>query len=206
MSIRPGPAVAVLLLLGLGTWAYLKEFRGADERQKAEAAKDKPLRFERADLKAIVIQNSTGTLRLERSGEDWSLAAPLQSPTDRDVVEGLVASLETGRIERRLGEAAERKAYGLDPPATSVTLETSSGPPQVIGLGDASPIGGTYYALLPGGQEVALVSNSLGDAAKRDLLSLRDKSLLSLDPWKVKSLSIERGREMVSLSKPEAGW
>jgi hypothetical protein len=206
MSVRPGPALALALLLGLGTWAYFKEFRGAEERQKAEAEKDKPLHFERSDLKAIAIQNASGALRLERSGDTWSLTAPLVSPADKDAVEGLLTSLETSRIERRLGDATERKTYGLDPPSATVTLETSAGPSQSIGLGDASPIGGTVYALLPGGQEVALVSNSLGDAGKRDLVGLRDKSLLALDPWKIKSLTIERGRETVALSKPDDGW
>jgi len=206
VTIRPGPALAVLLLLGLGTWVYLKEFRGAEERQKAEAAKDMPLRFERADLQAIAIQNSSGTLRLERSGDVWSITAPLASPADRDAIEGVLTSLETGRIERRLGEVPEKKTYGLDPPGASLTLETSAGAPQVIGLGDASPIGGSVYALLPGGQEVAVVSSSLSEVAKKDLLGLRDKSLLTFDPWKIKSLTIERGKETVALLKPDEGW
>jgi hypothetical protein len=206
VTIKPGPAIAAILLVGLGSWAYFKEFRGAEERHKAEAAKDKPLQLERSELKAIVIRNAGGTLRLERSSESWSLTAPLASPADRDAVEGLLASLEMGRIERRLGEVADRKTYGLDPPGVSLTLETAAGAPQEIGLGDTSPIGGSLYALLPGGREVAVVSASLGDAAKKDLLGLRDKSLLALDPWKVKSLTIERGRETIALLKPDDGW
>jgi len=206
VTIKPGPAIAAILLVGLGSWAYFKEFRGAGERQKAEAAKDKPLQFERSDLKAIVIRNAGGTLRLERSGEAWSLTAPLASPADRDTVEGLLASLETGRIERRLGEVADRKTYGLDPPGVSLTLEMAAGTPQEIGLGDTNPIGGSVYALLPGGREIAVVSASLGDAAKKDLLGLRDKSLLAVDPWKVKNLTIERGHETIVLLKPDDGW
>lgn len=206
MTIKPGPAIAVVLLVGLGSWAYFKEFRGSEERQKAEAAKDKPLQFERSDLKAIVIRNAGGTLRLERSGEGWSLTAPLASPADKDTVEGLLASVEMGRIERRLGEVADRKTYGLDPPGASLALESAAGASQEIGLGDTNPIGGSVYALLPGGKEVAVVNASLGDAAKKDLLGLRDKSLLALDPWKVKSLTIERGQETIALLKPDDGW
>jgi hypothetical protein len=206
VSIRPGPALAVALLLGLGAWAYFKEFRGSEERRKAEETKDRALLFERADLKAVVLQNAGGTLRLERSGDAWSIATPIASPTDRDAVEGLLTSLEMARVERRLGEASEKKTYGLDPPASTLTVETSTGEPQVIALGDTSPIGGSVYALLAGGREVAVVSSSLGEVGKKDLLGLRDKSLLSFDPWKVKSLTIERGRETVSLAKPDDGW
>jgi hypothetical protein len=111
----------------------------------------------------------------------------------------------------------DRKGFGLDPPATGVTLESLSGKPaQTIGLGDANPIGGTIYALLPGGKEVAVVSGTLGEVGKKGLQDVRDKSLLAFDPWKVNSLTLEheheaehghpREPEKVELRKPAEGW
>ncbi|HYV85517.1 MAG TPA: DUF4340 domain-containing protein [Patescibacteria group bacterium] len=206
MKLRPGPVAAFLVLAALGVTTWLLEFRGADERHKAEAAKDKPVQFERAALKAIVLRRAGEPIRLQHDGDVWTIREPLVSPADKDAMEGLLSALETGRIERRLGEVADRKPYGLDPPVATVTIETTSGEPQVLALGEMSPIGGTIFALLPGGKEVAVVSAALGDLEKKDLLSLRDKSLLSFDPWKVKSLTIERGRETIALEKPADGW
>lgn len=206
MKLRPGPVAAVLVLAALGVTTWLLEFRGAEERHKAEAAKDKPLPFERADLKAIVLRRALMPIRLQRDGDVWTIREPLVSPVDKDAMEGLLSTLETGRIERRVGEAADRKPYGLDPPVATVTVETTTGPPQVLGLGEKSPIGGSFFALLPGGKEVAVVSAALGDLELKDLLALRDKSLLSFDPWKVKSLTIERGPETIALEKPADGW
>src|SRR5207249_1259048 len=96
---------------------------------------------------------------------------------------------------------------GLDPPRALLTLGlASSQTPLTLALGDSSPVGGSYFALLPGGQGVAVVSAGLGDLEKKELVNLRDKSLLSLDPWKVKRLKIERGKETVLLQKPDEGW
>jgi hypothetical protein len=206
VKLRPGPVAALLVLAALGVTTWLLEFRGADERHKAEAEKDKPLSFERAGLKSIVLRRAGEPIRLQRDGDVWTIREPLQSPVDKDAMEGLISALETGRVERRLGEVADRKQYGLDPPVATVTIETTGGEPQVLGLGETSPIGGSVFALLPGGKEVAVVGAALGDLEKKDLLGLRDKSLLAFDPWKVKSLTIERGPETIALEKPADGW
>jgi hypothetical protein len=191
--------------LAFAGYAYFKDYRGADERQKTEENKDKPFVFDRAAVKALALQGKSGPIRLEKNGEEWRITRPLETVADKDAVEGLLTTLESGHIDRRLGEVKDRKPYGLDPPASSVTVETTSGPPQSVGLGDQAPIGGAWFALV-GGKEVAVVSAPLGEAANKDLLSLRDKTLLAFDPFKVKGLTIARGRETIVLEKPAEGW
>jgi hypothetical protein len=204
VKVRPGPLAAVALLAVFGGYAYLKEYRGADERKKVDESKDKVFRFERADLKAVTLTGKNGTLRVEKNGEDWAITQPIAAAAEKDAMEGVISSLEMARIERRLGAAEDLKTYNLAPPQGSVTLETKSGPPQTLAIGDQAPIGGAWFALL--GKEVAVVSAVAGELAGKDLLSLRDKSLLSFDPWKVVGLTIERGKETVTLQKPADGW
>jgi hypothetical protein len=115
------------------------------------------------------------------------------------------------KIERRLGATGDLKTYALAPPQSTITVETASGAPQTLAVGDQAPIGGTWFALVQDakakdGQEVAVVNTAAGDLAGKDLLSLRDKSLLSFDPWKVIGLTIERGKETITLQKPAEGW
>ena len=205
MKLRPGPVAAVVLLVGFAGYAYFKDYRGADEKQKAEENKDKPLVFDHAAVKAIALQGKAGPIRLEKGGEEWRITQPLATAADRDAVEGLLTTLESGHVDRRLGDVKDRKTYGLDPPVSSVTIETTSGAPQTVALGDQAPIGGAWFALL-GGKEVAVVSAPLGEAANKDLLSLRDKTLLAFDPFKVKGLTIVRGKETIILEKPAGGW
>jgi hypothetical protein len=205
VKLRPGPIAAVVLLVAFAGYSYFKDYRGADEGQKTEENKDKPLVFDSQAVKAIALQGKSGAIRLQKNGDEWRITQPLETAADRDAVEGLLTTLESGHIDRRLGDVKDRKTYGLDPPASSVTVESTTGPPQSVGLGDQAPIGGSWFALL-GGKEVAVVSAPLGEAAGKDLLSLRDKTLLAFDPFKVKGLTLVRGRETITLEKPAEGW
>jgi hypothetical protein len=202
----PGPIIALVLLAVLGAAVYLLEFRGRAEKDRAERDKDRVLPFERSGVTAIALQNEHGAIRIEKEGEGWSVTAPLKTAADREAIEGLLTSLESARVERRLGDEGDRAAYGLEPPKATLTLEFAGGTGRTLTLGDGTPIGGTYYALLPDTSEAAVVSSPAGDFAARDLLSLRDKQLLDLDPWKIRRLRIERGRETVDLERPDDGW
>jgi uncharacterized protein DUF4340 len=206
---RPfGPLSALALLLILGAWIYFKDVRAGKKGPEDDAAKSRPIAFERADLKSIRLKNGQGEVALEKSGEAWKIVEPLAVDTDKDAVESLISSVESARVDRRLAPAADLKAYGLDPPKASLTLGLAKGAnlAPTLAIGDGSPVGGSFFALLPGGKDLAVVSSTLGDLTKKDLLGLRDKSLLALDPWKVKKLRIERGRENILLEKPDDGW
>jgi hypothetical protein len=207
VKIRPGPLIALLLLIGLGAWIYFQEFRGAEERRRAEDRESHPIPFEREDLRGITIGNDRGEVRLEKEGEEYRIVEPLRAAIDREAIESLLSSLEVAHIERRVGAEADLTPYGLDPPRATVTLDLlSTDEARSMRLGDGTPIGRTFYALLPEGGEVAVVSGSIDDLATTDLFGLRDKSLISLDPWKVTRLRIERSDETVLLEKPDSGW
>ena len=206
-----GPFIALALLVVLGAWVYLREIReGAGKKGEAglgEESKERPIPFERSSLKAIRIHNEHGALRLEKQGDTWTITEPLKAGADKEAVESLLLSLETARITRRLGPVTDRKAYGLDPPKATLGLESGAAKEgATLEVGDGNPIGGTFFALLPGGKEVAVVGSSIGELAGKDLLALRDKTLLALDPWKVKKVRIERGKEKIVLEKPDDGW
>jgi Domain of unknown function (DUF4340) len=194
-----------VLLLLLGAWVYLKEKPPGE--QAADDAQDRVVTFDRSHLKALQIANAHGTIRLEKSGENWTLTQPLHTAADKDAVEGLLVSLESARVERRLGAATDPATYGLDTPRATLTVETT-GPDrtQVLKVGQESPVGGTSYALLPEGGTVAVVSAPIGDLVGKDLFGLRDKTLLSFDAWKIKKLTLERPSGTVVLSKLADGW
>jgi hypothetical protein len=207
VKIRLGPLIALLLLTGLGAWVYFQEFRGAEERRRAEDMESRVLPFERDDLKWIIIANDRGELRIEKQGDEYRIVEPLAAATDQEAIDSLLSSLELARIERRIGVEADMTPFGLDAPRAILTVDLlSSDEARSLHLGDDTPIGRTLYALLPRSGEVAIVSGSLDGLATTDLFRLRDKSLISLDPWKVTRLRIERSGETVLLERPESGW
>jgi hypothetical protein len=207
VKIRPGPIIAVLLLIALGAWVYFKEFRGGAERRAAEEQRERPLHFVRTEVASIVIDNEAGRFRLQRQEDGWRLVEPLATAADKEAVEGILSALEYARIERRIDAGDDLGSYGLASPRATLTLEYASGEaPKRLRIGERAPIGESCFALLPGDGGVALVSASLEDLAKKDLLVLRDRSLIAVDAWNARSLRIERGSETVVLTKAEDGW
>jgi len=205
VKLRAGPVAAFLLLAGLGVYAWRTEFHGADAKKKAEETKDRALPFERDALKAFTVTSDGASIRVQKEGEGWTITEPPAGAADREAVEGVLSSLEFARVERRLGADADRKAFGLDPAPMKVAIETTGGPERALLLGQTNPIGGAYYAVLEDGKEIGLVSASVGEAAKKDLFTLRDKTLVAFDPWKTKELTLERGADLLALQKREAG-
>jgi hypothetical protein len=207
VKIRPGPVAAVLLLIVLGAWVYLQEYRGAAQREAAERQRERPLPFARPDVTSIRLENGEGAFRLQRQEELWRLVEPLDTAADKEAVEGILSALEYARIERRIGTEDDLKPYGLESPRATLTLGfDGNDESQTLRIGEHAPIGAHCFALLPGDGGVALVSASLEDLANKSLLSLRDKSLVDLDAWNVRSLRIERGAETVVLTRSETGW
>ncbi|MCZ6697258.1 MAG: DUF4340 domain-containing protein [Acidobacteria bacterium] len=207
MKLRPGPLVALLLLVGLSTWAYLAEYRGSDERKRVDENHARPIPFERHDLEALTIENDHGRIRIASHEGGFRIAEPLSAPADAEAIESLLSSLEIARIERRIEAGDDLASYGLDRPRATLTVElASSQEPLSIAVGSATPIGDAIYVLLPGEDEVGVVTSSIGDLANQRLLRLRDKSVLPLDPWKMNLLTIERAGGGVRLEKPESGW
>ena len=205
MKLRAGPIAAVLLLAGLGIYAWRTEFHDAEGRKKAEETKDRALPFDRAALTAFTVTNEGRSIRVQKEGEDWTITEPAVGAADRESVEGVLSSLEFARVERRLGADVDRKEFGLDPAPMKVAIEAAGGAERSLLLGQTHPIGGAYYAVLEDGREVGLVSASVGEAAKRDLFTLRDKTLVAFDPWKTKELTLERGADLLALEKRDAG-
>jgi hypothetical protein len=197
----------VLLLLALGTWTYFREYRGAAERETAEQQRERPVPFERTAVASIRLDNAAGSFHLRREEEAWRLIEPLETAADREAVEGLLSALEYARIERRIEAGGDLEGYGLAAPRATLTLEPGPDlPPRRLSIGAHAPVGDHCFALLPDDGGVALVSASLEDLATKDLLSLRDRSLVDIDPWNVRNLRLERGAETVVLAKAGEGW
>src|SRR5262249_56794336 len=87
--------ILAVLLVGLGTFYYVYEIRQAPEREKAASVKDRLWKeLEGKDVEEIVVKKGdTEALRLKKSGEAWSLVAPVSASADRRAADDLATSL-----------------------------------------------------------------------------------------------------------------
>ncbi len=201
-----GPLVALALLAGLSAWIVFKEAPPGQAPKDDAKASDRAIEFSREALKSITLTSDQGEFRVEKEGDTWRIAAPIRTGADKEAIEGLLSAIESAHVERRIGAGEELKTYGLDPPGATLSLDVGEGAPRTLRLGAGNPIGGTWYAQLPAGGEVAVITSSGGEFSRKDLLALRDKSLIDLDAWKVRRLAITRPGGSVSLEKIEDAW
>ncbi|HEV8629956.1 MAG TPA: DUF4340 domain-containing protein [Thermoanaerobaculia bacterium] len=134
-----GVLALVVLALGAFVWFYERKLPTTAEA-KAQAKKLLP-GVEADEVREVVIERGGQKVRLVREGEpppttpageeemagppsEWRLTAPLAARADRTQVEGLLASL-LGMEKGRTLEHADRRQYGLEPPAARVTLVTA---------------------------------------------------------------------------------
>src|SRR6516165_8870339 len=142
-------AVLAVLLIGLATFFYVYEVRQGPAREKAATDKDRAWKeLEAKDIVEVAIARKGESVQLKRSGEAWTLEAPVQSRAESQPVQDLLTSLATLRIEREIDPNTVKLAdFGLETPAADIAF-TARGEKHRVWLGTKSPTGTWVYARL----------------------------------------------------------
>jgi Domain of unknown function (DUF4340) len=184
--------VLAVLLVGLGTFYYVYEIRQAPDREKAASGKDRLWKeLEGKDVEEIFVKKGdVEALRLKRSGDAWSLIAPVAASADKRAADDLATSLATLRVEREIEANPQKPAdFGLAPPAAEVTFK-AKGQDRTIKLGVKSPSGVWAYAQEGAKPAIILVPEGILTDAQKPPSEYRDKTLLAFDRKDVKTVEV----------------
>ena len=184
--------VLAVLLVGLGTFYYVYEIREAPEREKVAAVKDRLWKdLEGKDVEEIVVKKGGAeALRLKRSGDTWSLVAPVAASADKRAADDLAMSLATLRVEREIEANPQKPAdFGLAPPAAEVTFKAKA-QDRTVKLGAKSPSGVWAYAQEGAKPAVILVPEGILTDTLKSPNEYRDKTLLAFDRKDVKTVEV----------------
>jgi hypothetical protein len=188
----PTTAALAVLLVGLGTFYYVYEIRQAPEREKAASVKDRLWKdLDAKDVEEIAVRKGAAeALRLKKTGESWSLVAPVAATADRRAADDLAMSLATLRVEREIEAQPQKPAdFGLAPPALEVTFK-AKGQERTVKLGAKSPSGIWVYAQAGEKPAVLLVPEGLLKDAQKAPSEFRDHTLLAFERKDVKTLEV----------------
>jgi hypothetical protein len=184
--------VLAVLLVGLGAFYYVYDIRQAPEREKAASVKDRLWKeLEGKDVEEIVVKKGNAeTLHLKKSGDAWSLVAPVAAAADRRAADDLATSLATLRVEREIEANPQKPAdFGLAPSAVDVTFK-AKGQDRTVKLGAKSPSGVWAYAQEGGKPAVILVPEGILTDAQKPPSEYRDKTLLAFERKDVKTVEV----------------
>jgi hypothetical protein len=181
------PYVVIFLVLA-GTYAGL---RWRQERQvsREELAK-KVFQLKETDISDLSLVRGKDEVRLVKKDRVWHLTAPVNTKADQTVVDSLLTTLARLRRERDLGEEKDLKPFGLDSPSLVVKF-TAQGKPHQVAFGAKAPGDQHYYALRDGDRHLLTISLGDKDTLDRQLLALRDKTVLAFITGEVKGLKVK---------------
>src|SRR5687767_6631359 len=114
--------VLVVIAIPLGYLVYRDSQRPAgDDLPK----KDKVFAVESEKIEEIAVRSDTGEqTRLQKSGADWQIVAPVTARPDTSEVSGLTTNLSTLEIQRVVDEnPPDLKEYGLEKPRIEVSFK-----------------------------------------------------------------------------------
>jgi hypothetical protein len=191
------PYVVVFLILAV---AY-GGLRWGKERQAARDAEAKKVfHLQEGDLSDLSLIRGKDEVRLVKKDQVWRLTAPVDTKADQTVVDSMLTTLARLRQERDLGAEKDLKRFGLDKPGLVVKF-TAQGQPHQLVIGAKAPGDQNYYVLRD--QDPHLLTITMGgkDSLDRQLLALRDKTLLPFIMGEVKGLKVKGAKTTTVLAK-----
>ena len=195
--------VALGVLIVLLTVYYLYEVRGGEARWQAAVVESRAFGIpDESDVTSVDLRNSKGAVRIEWRGDAWEIAAPLSTPADQSRAIGLAESLKQLGVLRRMEEAGDPLALGLDPPAAIVTLESNTaGSPISLEVGAEASLGDGYYARPAGGSGVVVVGPEVGQVLGLELIQLRERRVVALRPREIQTVRLEKEGSFITLER-----
>ena len=199
------PYVVVFLILA-GAYGGLR-WRQEQQVARDEQAK-KVFHLQESDLSDLTLVRGKDEVRLVKKDQVWHLTAPLNTKADQTVVDSMLTTLARLRMERDLGAEKDLKPFGLDKPGLVVKF-TAQGQPHQLVIGAKVPGDQNYYVLRDQDPHLLTISMGSKDSLDRQLLALRDKTLLPFIMGEVKGLKVKSPKTAAALEKtgPQTwGW
>lgn len=195
----------VVIAIPLGWFVYRDYNKPAGEDGPK---KDKVFSGVEADkIDEITVRSESGeSTRLQKSGADWQIVAPVTAPTDSGEVSGLTTNLSTLEIERIVDEnPPDLKEYGLAQPRIEVRFK-AGGQERTLQIGQKTPPGTDLYAKRAADKAVFLIPSHLESTFNKGTFDLRDKSVVKVDRDKLDVFEISTAGRTTRFVRPSGEW
>jgi hypothetical protein len=203
-------ATAVLaVLLGVLYWSNHHK-PGEDSDVKASA--DAPvniLSLKEADIVRLTIHHQDlPPLDLSRNDSGvWQITAPKALAADQQTVSGVLSTLCSLRSERVIDDkASDLATYGLGVPPVAIQFTAKDNKTQDLLVGDQTPSGNAYYAMLRGDPRVFTIASFNKTSLDKTVNDLRDQRLLTADFDKVSQMELISRKQNITFARVKDSW
>ena len=155
-------------------------------------------------ITAIAIEKKDGRVRLDRSGEAWTVTDQ-HFPADSGHVETLMDTLKTFRLTALVTEKqADLNRYSLDEAGRiKVVFYVKDKAVFTFFVGKEAPTYNHTFVMLETTGPVYHAMGNFRNDYTLDAQALRDKKILEIKPDSVRTLTVEKGEKRLSVTRVE---
>ena len=195
MKLR-GPLIAMVILAALTGFLYWSNHHKPGEDSTVKASLNSApqiLSLKQADVVQVAIQRKDqGRIDLTKNDSGvWQITEPSSLAADQEAVSSLLSTLTSLDSDRLVEEKTpELGPYGLLSPALVVTITLKDKKTQKLLIGDRTPTGSAFYAMLAGNPRLFTVASYNESSLDKGSNDLRDKRLFTEDFDKVSQIEL----------------
>jgi hypothetical protein len=116
-----------------------------------------------SDLEGLEVRRDAAVIRCRRVADRWQVVQPQVANVPPDLVAALVTSLtQLPDVEVVQDASTDLEQFGLDPPASQLTLTTRDGRTMTVRLGNRNPSSTAVYAQRTGSAHIFLIGLNAG--------------------------------------------
>jgi hypothetical protein len=186
-------AFVLAALLGALYWSNRHKTNEDTSVKASPDAAPKILWLNQTDVTRMVIRRKDQPeLDVVRSDSGaWQITAPKPLAADKDAVSSVLSLLSPLNSDRLIEEkASDLSRYGLTEPALEVDITLKDNKTQKLLVGDQTPSGSAYYAVLAGDPRLYTIATYNKSGLEKTADDLRDKRLLAADFDKVSQIEL----------------
>jgi hypothetical protein len=166
----------------------------------------KVLELQPADVDAVKISDGGKEFELQKSGENWQLKKPIDTPADGGEVSSFISSLQFARASSFPEAPVDARTAGIEPPAIRIVFHDGKAKTDRILLVGKTAETDKYYAKDASRDTIFIIDKDIPEKARRPVFDWRDKSITKLDREKIEEVEILRGSEKSSFKKDGSDW
>ena len=206
-------AFVLAVLCGILYWSNRQSTKTNASAKTSSDAPPKILSLDRADITGLTIRRKDqAPLDLSRNNSGgWQITAPIALAADEESVSGILYTLSSLNADRQLEDKASNLAsYGLTAPSLEVAVTLKDKKTEKLLIGDQTPSGNAYYAVLAGDPRLFTVASYNKSSLDKTVDDLRDKRLLPVDFDKASQIELSdhtaKNKESIAFARNKTGW
>lgn len=200
-------AIALLALLGGGVyWSNKTKDAGANKPAADAPPKIVAVAEDQVRRIAIAKTGSEAVVVEKNAAGKWEITAPRPFAADPEAVGAMTSALASLSADRVIEEkAADPNSYGLGAPGLKVTVSKKNGQSVELLVGDETPTGGGFFAMVQGNPRVVTIASFNKTSLDKTASDLRDKRLLTFDSDKIVRLELDAKKQSIEFGKNAQG-